>query len=423
MPMKSLPFRLFALVMLLAGAIVATGAPPPAQPRFVPASGLQISLSTSGYKFLAGDAAAAGLPVSSVPDSFVAGVVLKNASRAAIPVSFSDAAAAQVRFHFTVMNSAQEVLWISDADTAGAAANMIVEDLLPRGARWNRILRVPLKLDGTWLEPGIYTLAVSLAGTPAISATAAFEVAATPTGETGITGRAFTTAPKLPFFTEEGPPIPARYTHITVDEVRSPRVRYTSPPFHWEGTSGEGDFKVLTPPGRFKVTSSHPVAWFHIAVVTIFPWPTEVPGSTSVSTEVVVRNHTLTECTLIGRPSPSGVTGTVVGTAIATGLEAAAGYANVEISQVGGLFGGTVKIVAQPDGQFRWPLSPGRYQIRAGKPRGLAVGLNTPTEEFGPVVEVVVPAVGYTPVKVSVGAFTPLPPGFSNVGGLNVISR
>ena len=271
----------FFLPLLLAVLTVATDSSPAVElkpPAFVPSAGLQLSVTTGGYKFFVGDAATSPAVTAArvaklgalmpTRDGFAASAILANASRTAIPFQFADAGAAAVKFKFSVFDADGTLVWQSDTDSIAQA--VITPATLSRGERWKRVIQIPLKVGGAWLMPGIYTLEATLAATPSVSAATIFEVAnlpGVPVGDTGISGNVFALGPAaaITHFVLNGAgwsiaagslSSPARNAAVSVEEIRLANVVYDHPAFSWTGTTDSGgNFKVVTPPGNYSVTA------------------------------------------------------------------------------------------------------------------------------------------------------------------------
>lgn len=278
--MKHHLLRLLAGFALLAVSASAVDVKPP---TFVPASGLQLSLDTGGYKFLVGDStttptttrAAAAKLGGLLPtlDGFAARAVLANTSRSEIHFEFGDPFSASVKFKFSVLDAKGALVWQSDADVV--AAQVVTPATLTPGARWKRMMQIPLKVNGTWLAPGIYTLEAFLPASPSVSASTIFEVSSMtpPPTETGISGLVlfgpFTPVTQIGVPNEK----PLAGAKVSIEEIRQIGVFYIHPPFHWSGwADGDGKFKAVTPPGRFHVEANIPPT-------TPGPVPPTTPGT------------------------------------------------------------------------------------------------------------------------------------------------
>ena len=237
---------------------------PPAPGPEVLGGGLQVSLSTSGYKFIAADAP---VPEASTKgrefrpaaarDSFAASALLVNRSGSEVAFTFPNPPAAERHWTFRVFDSAGGLVWESDADVI--AAQVTTEAKLGKSERWKRSILVPLKLDGKWLAPGSYTLEASIDADRQLGATAIFQIVPPllPKPETdkntGIKGRVMLGIGDMPGDVDK----PAVGARITVQEMRTDAAPGERPLFSWTGTANElGGFQVLTPPGKFLVTAS-----------------------------------------------------------------------------------------------------------------------------------------------------------------------
>jgi|GEM_PF-2847645 len=230
--------------------------------------GLQISLSTSGYRFsIAGDAGGAAAKTkgarSSVPvrESFAATAALANLSKTDVAFTFPDPAAAARLFTFRILDSAGTKIWESGTDTM--SAQVITPATLKRGSRWARTVQIPLKVEGTWLAPGQYSLEAAIAGQPAPSASTLFEIAwPAETGGTGIKGRVFQAAevtlnpfPVIGTQQSISLAIPVKAV-VTVEEYNEPGRQYFRAPYVWTvETDEEGNYQLTTPPGRYSVSA------------------------------------------------------------------------------------------------------------------------------------------------------------------------
>jgi hypothetical protein len=237
------------LATLVSGPIFAAEPTNPL-PIIQSVAGLQVSLSTGGYKFLVADDPAV------TPASFPASIVVVNRSAVGIPFIFPDPASAARKFNFSVFDSAGVLVWRSDANVA--SPQVIVEGKLAARSRWSRMVAVPLKLDGKALAEGIYTLVAEIASVEPgkrFGASAIFEVArpSDPPQESGINGLVLKANPPEaanPLPSE----VPAAGAIVSIVERRLATVDH--PPFFWSGRADEnGKFKVKTPPGRFRVTA------------------------------------------------------------------------------------------------------------------------------------------------------------------------
>jgi hypothetical protein len=238
--------------------------------------GLQISLTTSGYKFIVGDPAPGGnltkagtaattprartlLPA--VRDAFAASAIFTNRSSSDISFMFSNPVAAEQHFKFRVLDSGGKEVWVSAEVSPDGPTT---EDTLRRRSAWRRTVLVPLKIEGAPLPPGRYTLEAILDADAAISASSIFEVSPPPDPDgiqTGIAGQVLQTTGLEPtagaaFLPDERAVAGAR---IVITEILDPRTPVARAPFFWEGvTNTEGRFHANTPPGRFRVTATLP---------------------------------------------------------------------------------------------------------------------------------------------------------------------
>lgn len=150
--------------------------PPTSEPSL---AGLQVSLTTSGYKFFLAEPAAAIAPaLRPVREWFLASALLANRSNTDIGFTFPTPAAAQYKWTFRIFNSDGERLWQSDSDVI--TPQVLTEANLEKRGRWKRLVQVPLRIDGKLLAPGLYTLEASLDADKALGATLLFEVATPP---------------------------------------------------------------------------------------------------------------------------------------------------------------------------------------------------------------------------------------------------
>lgn len=432
--MKSflLPF-LAALAVLTASASAAEIKPP----SFVPASGLQLSLNTGGYKFFTGEATTPPAVTSArvaklgglmpTREGFAASAILANTSRSAIPFEFNDAGAAAVKFKFSVFDADGALVWQSDTDLI--SAQVITPATLGKGERWKRMVRIPLKVDGAWLTPGVYTLEAALAASPSVSATTIFEVAnlpEVPPSDTGILGHVVEQAPPNPLARIAPKPVKAQ---ISIMEKRLPNARYDHPAFFWTGpTDDQGNFKVATPPGTFIVTAFRtpnfpvtPLAGASAANLIVNP------GQVT-STEVSVEAGKYSEVTLTFQSTPPATTGirglVLIGPVrpvetIGQPNEQPLAGAHVEITEIQDpnvqYFRGpwTWTLTAGPDGKFTQATPPGDYRVTASVPPnvlptdpasgGVIIRISSTPVRFGTgSADVTVPASGFAEVTVHV---------------------
>lgn len=260
-------YLLRSLLLFLGWLAVSAPAPALAQ------HGLNISLTTSGYRFQAPGTTPApsvvrkgkSVKVDASVDSFAASVVLINMSGADLPVSFPNPLAAARHWTFSVFDSTGTRVWISETDDG--ATPVATPVVLKSRSSWRRTVRVPLQPNGTPLAAGRYTLEASLAGDPPLGASAAFEIAGTglPPG-TGIQGQVLQ-SPILAVTATNGlsaldPGAGGTIATIglgvkatvVVNEIRRPNVTYDHDPFSWTGvTDDTGHYQVSTPAGKFRV--------------------------------------------------------------------------------------------------------------------------------------------------------------------------
>src|SRR5262245_37180018 len=117
------------LAALVSGSVFAAEPTNPL-PIIQSIGGLQVSLTTGGYKFLVTDdpaSPAAGV-TDPAPTNFPASIVVVNRSAVGIPFTFPDPASAARKFNFSVYDSAGVLVWRSDADIGSPA--VIVEGKL-----------------------------------------------------------------------------------------------------------------------------------------------------------------------------------------------------------------------------------------------------------------------------------------------------
>lgn len=218
-------------------------------------SGLTVSLSTSGYKFII---PADPAPAVVAPASFTASASIYNRSAADIPFTFPNPAAADRKFTFRVFDKAGALVWESDAEVV--TPQVLTDAKLAKSARWSRTLAIPLKPGGTALAPGVYTLEAVIDADKKPGAAAIFEVAAPPdpAQEQGINGLVL--KPNPPEAANPLPAeIPAAGALVNVVELRTLATPLNRSPFAWSGrTNDAGRFTVKTPAGRFRVTATLP---------------------------------------------------------------------------------------------------------------------------------------------------------------------
>jgi hypothetical protein len=143
--------------------------PLPALPSTV---GVTISLTTSGYEFPA-VSGSIPLAISKGVQAFPASVSLYNHTRKDIAFAFPSPEAAANPFLFQVSDSAGNVLWQSND---GGSVPLMTDGTLHRRSGWKYTALVPLAISGSALQPGTYTLDVTVAGAPVFGATTSFQV-------------------------------------------------------------------------------------------------------------------------------------------------------------------------------------------------------------------------------------------------------
>ncbi len=286
---------------------------PPAPGPEVLGGGLQVSLSTSGYKFIAADAPA---PVASTKgresrpaatrDSFAASALLVNRSGSEVGFTFPNPGAAERHWTFRIFDSAGGLVW--ESDTEVMAAQIMTEAKLGKAARWKRNIRVPLKRDGQWLAPGSYTLEASIDADRQLGATAIFQILPPPSPKpeldktTGIKGRVTIGAGGIASDADK----PFAGAHVQIREIRPEAALSDRPLFVWSGSANElGEFQVLTPAGKFLVSAiaiRRPVVeGVAAALLPVAPKAVEVTVESGQFSEVSIR--------LGGHNPPPGVTG------------------------------------------------------------------------------------------------------------------
>lgn len=321
-----------SLLRVLGGACVAlvsvgtfgTFAIEPPGPGGTPLGGVQMSLTTGGYKFFAdtstgSDPGANGStrpPTPAARDSFPASAVLFNRSNTDIAFSFGDPVSAQRHFRFRVFDSAGKEVWSSDD---GGAPQVITEDTLARRSAWRRTVRVPLQLEGKPLAPGVYTLEALIDADKQVGATSVFEVVSPPNPDpklTGIKGLVLqATGPQTA--NTPATELPVAGAQIVVYAIPDdPSQPPTRPPFFWQGlTTTEGRFQVNTPPGHYRVRATLPRQPTPIDDVLMRPAPLPGPSKT---TEVTVEDGKFSEVTfhfpapLPPPPPDTGIRGLVL---------------------------------------------------------------------------------------------------------------
>ena len=280
------------------------GINPGPRPGPVAQGGLQISLTTSGYKFVVSAPAtaenvqnSAGLdgrpadrPVPTPRDSFAVSAVLTNRSNTDISFIFPNAAAAERHFKFRLLDSEGKLIWASvEAESDGPTT----EETLRRRSVWRRTVLVPLRIAGAPLPPGQYTVEAVVDADKQLFASTLFEVVAPPDpdgNETGIAGQVLhATGLPLTSNVPVAPDLPVSGARIVITELLEPNAPVARGPFFWQGvTNTEGRFGVPTPPGRFRVTATLPA-------ISLAPVPGPVP---SKAVEVVVEAGRFSDVTI-----------------------------------------------------------------------------------------------------------------------------
>ena len=428
------------LLPFLAALAVFTASAPAVEikpPGFVPASGLQLSLQTGGYKFFTGDATTPPTLTSArvaklggllpTREGFAASAILANTSRSAIPFEFNDAGAAVVKFKFSVFDADGALVWQSDTDLI--SAQVITPATLGKGERWKRMVQVPLKVDGAWLTPGVYTLEAALAATPSVAATTIFEVAnlpEVPPSDTGILGHVVEQAPPNPLARIAPQPVKAQ---ISIVEKRLPNARYDHPAFFWTGpTDDQGNFKVATPPGTFIVTAASLPIFTSVQYAVLGDGPSVIPPRKLAFAEVAVVSGKYSEVTLTFQSTPPATTGirglVLIGPVrpveiIGQPNEQPLAGAHVVITEIQDpnvlYFRGpwTWTLTAGPDGKFTQATPPGEYRVTASVPpnvlptdpasSGVVIRISSTPVRFGTgSADVSVPASGFAEVTVHV---------------------
>ena len=284
---------------------------PPAPGPEVLGGGLQVSLSTSGYKFIAADAP---VPVASTKgresrpaaarDSFAASALLVNRSGSEVAFTFPNPPAAERHWTFRVFDSAGGLVWESDADVI--AAQVTTEANLGKSARWKRNILVPLKLDGKWLAPGSYTLEASIDADRQLGATAIFQIVPPlqqpPTDKnTGIKGRVSIATGGA------GVDVENPFVGAFVQVRPSPSgAGLETHPLVWSGyTDALGEFQVPTTAGKFLVSAvairGPAIEGGAAGLLPVAPKAVEVTVETGKFSEVSIR--------FIGSNPPTGDTG------------------------------------------------------------------------------------------------------------------
>lgn len=316
MNLQKFAAALLAFVATTALAVDPVPAPPVSEPA---AAGLQVTLTTGAYKLVVPETAptntASGNPVN---ESFPASVVVYNRSNSDIPFVFPNAGSAERHFTFAVFDSAGTKVWQSDSEAA--AAQVETPRVLTRGTSWKRLIQIPLRIKGTALPVGTYTVEASIddAKKP-IGASALFEVArptTTPTTQNGIKGLVLvaTAPPADGVAPVEAPGAGAK---ISISEIVTSSTPLNRLPFTWQGTANaEGKFQVNTPVGRFRVTAG-------IAQTT-----NTAPVIPAKSVEITVESGKYSDVTIHLSPVPplakdTGIKGLVLIAQAATGASLA----------------------------------------------------------------------------------------------------
>jgi len=236
------PLRLLAL---LVAAVISI-------PGVIHAGGMQVSLTTSVYRFV--------IPADgqvNPREQFTAGASVANLSDANIDFSFPDPASAAQRFKFFLLGPDGTQLWQSEAPDV--VAQVVTPLSLKRHGNWRRTATIPLKLAGQWLPAGHYTVRASIAGTPAVDAEAGLEIVwLSQPVNTGIRGQVSRGPDRYYDGTGEAAPADSPLTGVpatvTITELRDANKTYDHPPFSWTGpTDNSGHYQVATPPGNFSV--------------------------------------------------------------------------------------------------------------------------------------------------------------------------
>lgn len=287
--------------------------------------GLQVSLTTSGISFeipgptVTPQTTAAAKPtrkgrgiVARPATSFVATASVTNLSRTPIEFSFANASDAATHLQFQVLNSAGVVVWTSTPPvltTNSASMTTGATSTLGRKENWRRTVRVPLTDDsGAYLPAGLYRLQ-ALVGDSPVSASSFFELKASAVANsTGIQGKVTTydsiidplrTAAPTSGSSDSSSLISLPFAQVTVSEVREDGAQYDHPPFSTTTSTDEnGNYKVITPPGRFQV-SARP-----LVILNLNP----TPFTPIVHTLTVVSGQLTTQNLSLYGPDPSTLT-------------------------------------------------------------------------------------------------------------------
>ena len=356
----------FGVLSAICGRAIAQNS----EPKPATSSGLQIVLTTGGYKFVlpSDPAVAAG------PTAFQAVATISNRSGSGITFTFPDPASAERKFTFRIFDKAGALVWQSDADAVSAA--VLTDATLAKGARWTRALLIPLKPGGTALAPGVYTLEAAIDADKKPGAVSIFEVVPPPdpNQEQGINGLVLKRNPPeaanpLP---EE---IPAAGAPVRVEEIRTKPGALATDPFVWTGkTDDAGKFKVRTPAGRFRVTATLPAPTDAAVNAAVPPVP--------VGVEVTVDPGKYSDVTIHlpappRPPAPQGIRGLVLYgpitpvTIIGQPNEAPAVGARVVIEEILPDPNPTARApfhwigVTNREGRFEAPTPPGNFKVVA----------------------------------------------------------
>jgi hypothetical protein len=122
-------------------AIATVFAADPIDWKSLPAGGLYVSLTTSGYRFREAGSEAV-FPGLNPKTSFVASVALSNRGRSPVSFKFNDAGP---RWTFRILDSNDQEIWKSNDDIV--APQVITEDILNPGKTWKSSVRIPLVVD------------------------------------------------------------------------------------------------------------------------------------------------------------------------------------------------------------------------------------------------------------------------------------
>ncbi|HEX5175744.1 MAG TPA: hypothetical protein VFV83_01880 [Chthoniobacteraceae bacterium] len=348
-------------------------------PRSLSGSGLAISLTTNGIKFVVPSPAAADAPaprtggISISPrTSFAACVTLSNRSNSDIEFTFPSPAAAATHFTFRILNTDDDVIWESDGGVI--SPTVMTDATLGKRRTWRRTIQVPLKTDATtWLPAGHYTLQAFVSGTPGASANVFFDVVhpppppPPPEDNQGIEGVVLQRAPfSLQPVAIAFPPIPVK-ANYTIEEIVPPNM--DRPSHVWNGvTDDQGRFHVVTPPGLFKVTASK---------VPQPGDPTNPPPVTTIEARVSAGIFTKVTLILPGNgfppppPADTGIKGLVLASPGGPVAEQPLANAPVTVDEI------TDVVVGRPrfhwsgktdeNGQFEVATYPGRYRVTAAQ--------------------------------------------------------